>query len=224
MADVQIAAVPRGNASNSRPAGVRQRDGGPSWLGPLRRTRYAILASLRMIESSGKVVDACEGFAGRRPLRATRQLEHVSARLVKVTARLQRGVDSLNEANYRLALSPFDAGDAPGRLIEATERWIDAATRLAVLSNRLDDTFSGVLDDVKGGDAPLDLDELLGNDGPTPRRITTHSRVATLVSLENSRIFCIHLRRRRSPRLTVAEAPKRVSRGRAPPIVSTCPL
>jgi hypothetical protein len=122
--------------------------------------------------------------------------------------------------------APLFAGDAPQLMIAAMTRWIDAATRLAMLSNRLDDSFTSLTDYVKGGSAPLDLSELLPNRGPAPKRISFSVRPPSLkfLSVENRRVFCIHVRRQRSARITVAEAPRRIFRGRAPPIVSTCPL
>jgi len=134
---------------------------------------------------------------------------------------LGNGVDGLNETTERVALSPAEAGNAPERMTDAMWRWIDAATRLAALSNRLDETFAALLDYVNGGTAPLDLSEVFGKTGPAPEFITTRPSVKVL-SIESGRIFCIHLRRLRSARLTVADAPKRVFRGRAPPFVSSC--
>jgi hypothetical protein len=100
------------------------------------------------------------------------------------------------------------------------------AAKLVMLSNRLDDSSSALVDYVKGGTAPLDLSELLPKPGPAPRRISFIVRRPSLkfLSVENRRVFCIHVRRQRSARVTVAEAPRRIVRGRAPPIVSTCSL
>jgi hypothetical protein len=92
--------------------------------------------------------------------------------------------------------------------------------KVAALSNRLDDTFTGLVGYVKGGSGPLDLSELFEKPGPALQLITWRPSVR-LLSLESSRMFCIHLRRQRSARVTIAEAPRRIFRGRAPPFVST---
>jgi hypothetical protein len=225
MTNAPIEAAPGENANDSRPAGLRSCElhGDPlkSWEGPILRTGRAIDASLRLLGSSRRIIDACERLALDHPIRATHELERVSGLLAKAAELLQRGVDGLSETTNRVALSPAQAGDAPERVIAATQRWVDAATQLAALSNRLDDTFAGLVDYVKGGTAPLDLSEVFPNPGPAPRFITDRPSVK-LLSLESGRVFCIHLRRLRSARLTVAEAPRRVVRGRAPPLVSSC--
>jgi len=226
MANARIGAVPGTNANDLRRAGVRscgsRRERRQSWLRPFRRTRRAIDASFRLIDSCLRVIEAWEKSAEKRPLRATRELERVSGWLVETTALLESGMECLSETTDRIAQSPADAGDAPGLLIEATARWIDAASRLAALSNRLDDTFTGLVDYVKGGTGPLDLSELFEKPGPAPRLITTLRLSVKVLSIESGRIFCIHFRRQRSARLTVADAPRRIFRGRAPPFVSTC--
>jgi hypothetical protein len=225
MTNTQITAAPGKNANDSRRAGLRScelhRHPRKSWEGPILRTGRAIDASLRLIVSCRRVIDACERLALEHPIRAARQLERVSGLLAKAAELLQRSVDGLNETTNRVALSPFQAGDAPARLIDATQRWVGAATQLAALSNRLDDTSAGLVDYVKGGTAPLDLSEVFPKSGPAPRFITTRPSVKVL-SLESGRIFCIHLRRLRSARLTIADAPRRIFLGRAPPFVSTC--
>ncbi|HXH38899.1 MAG TPA: hypothetical protein VNN08_09750 [Thermoanaerobaculia bacterium] len=225
MTETRIGAAPGKNANDSRRAGLRscerRHDPRKSWKGPILRTGRAIDSSLRLLGYSRRVIDACESLALEHPVLATRQLERVAGLLAKVAHLLESGVDGLNETTNRVALSPAEAGDAPQRVIAATQRWVDAAAQLAALSNRLDDTFAGLVDYLKGGTAPLDLSEVFAKDGPAPLFITTRPSVRVL-SIESGRIFCIHLRRLRSARLTVAEAPRRVVRGRAPPLVSSC--
>ncbi len=224
MTDTQIGAAPGRNANDSRRAGLRSCElhhHSRSWERPILHTVRVIDASLRLIGSSRRIIEASESLASEHPVRAAHQLERVAGLLAKAAELLQSGVDGLNETTNRVALSPAEAGDAPERLIAATQRWVDAAAQLAALSNRFDDTFAALLDYVNGGTAPLDLSEVFGKSGPAPTFITTRPSVKVL-SIESGRIFCIHLRRLRSARLTVADAPKRVFRGRAPPFVSSC--
>ena len=226
MRDVRIGAAPGRNANDSRGAGLRSHElheDSRSWERPIRHTVKVIDASLRLIDSSSRIIEDCERMAAEHPIIATHRLERVSGRLARVAGLLESGVDGLNETTERVALSPVEAGDAPEQVIAATQRWIDAAARLAALSNRLDETFAALVEYVNGGTAPLDLSEVFGKTGPAPRFITARPSVKVL-SLESGRIFCIHLRRLRSARLTVADAPKRVFWGRAPPSVSTCSL
>jgi len=188
--------------------------------------RRSIDVTLRLIETAGRAIDACDTLAVEHPLRAGRQMDQVSGWLVEASEQLRRGAKALSEANGQVARAPAYSGGAPRLLIVATARWIDAAVKLAMLSNRLDDSSTALVDYVKGGTAPLDLSELLPNPGPAPRQISFIVRRPSLkfLSIENRRVFCIHVRRQRSARVTVAEAPRRIVRGRAPPIVSTCSL
>ena len=224
MANADFGTASGTNANDSRRDGVcSRRERRESWIRPYRRTRRAIVASLRLIDSSRRITDTCERSAAGHPLRASRQLEHVWRRLGRALARLERGAAGLRETNDCIALSAEYAGDAPGLMINAITRWAGAATTIAALFNQLDDDRAALVDYVKGAGACLDLEELFKNGSPAPRLITSRSLSGTLFS-ERSRTFCIHVRRQRSARLTVVEAPRRIFRGRAPPPVSTCSL
>ncbi|HEX3576951.1 MAG TPA: hypothetical protein VHY33_00190 [Thermoanaerobaculia bacterium] len=171
-------------------------------------------------------MDACETFASEHPLRAARQMEQVSGWIAEASEQLGHGAREWAATFDNIERAPLFAGDAPRFLTAALARWIDAASRLVRVSNRFNDSFTSLMDYVHGGTAPLDLSELLPKPAPEPRRISFVVRPPSLkiLSRENRRVFCIHVRRQRSARLTVAEAPRRIFRGRAPPIVSTCSL
>jgi hypothetical protein len=153
--------------------------------------RRATDVTLRLIESSRRAIDACETLTAEHPLRASRQMDQVSGWLAEASEQLVRGAKAFSEANDQVARVPAYAGGAPRLLIMATARWIDAAARLAMLSNRLDDSSSALVDYVKGGTAPLDLSELLPKPGPVPRRISFVVRRPSLkfLSVENRRVF-----------------------------------
>ena len=129
----------------------------------------------------------------------------------------------MGDANDRIALAPECAGGAPALMIHAIVQWIDATTTIVALLDQVDDDHAALLEYVKGAGACLDFDELFKSGGPAPKLLIRRTLPATLFS-ERSRVFCIHVRRKRAARLTVAEAPKRIFRGRAPPSVSTCSL
>jgi hypothetical protein len=212
------------NANESRRERVcSRRERRESWIRPYRRIRRNIVASRRLIESARRIIDTCEKSAAEHPLRASRQLQGVWGRLGRALARLERGAEGMRETNDHIARSPESAGDAPALMIHAITQWTGAATTIAALFDQLDDDRAALLDYVKGAGACLDLDELFKSGGPAPRLITRRTLPATLFS-ERSRVFCIHVRRKRSARLTVVEAPRRIFRGRAPPPVSTCSL
>lgn len=195
-----------------------------SWTRPLRRTRQAIERSLRLIEESGHVIEAAERFAARRPLRAAREYERVSVCLAQATAQLSCAVRALSVTTAKIELSPAQASDAPPFLLDAVIRWAGAAGKLAVLSDRLDDTFGLILDSIAAG-TPLDFSELFRNPDVAARRVISLRPLrARRLSAANGSIFVMRNRRRGSVRITVAEAARRISRGRAPPLAATCPL
>ena len=224
MSNAEFGTASGTNANDSRRESVcSRRERRESWIRPYRHMRRAIVASRRLIDSSRRIIDTCERSAAEHPLRANRQLQGVWGRLGRALARLERGARSLREANDRIAQSPEYAGGAPALMIHAITQWAGAATTIAALFDQLDDDRAALLEYVKGAGACLDLDELFKSGGPAPRLLTQRTLPATLFS-ERSRVFCIHVRRRRSARLTAVEAPKRIFRGRAPPPVSSCSL
>jgi hypothetical protein len=230
MSAIPIRPAPANGAKDSRRAALRRcamrRERQRSWIRPFRRSRRAIDATLRLIESSCRAIDAGERLVAEHPIRASRQFGKVSGWIAEASKELGKGAREWSVTFDNLDRARFFTGDAPELMIAAVTRWIDAATRLVTVSNRLDDSFTSLMDYVKGGSAPLDLSELLPKQAPARKRISFNVRPPSLkfLSIENRRVFCIHVRRQRSVRVTVAEAPRRIVRGRAPPIVSTCSL
>jgi hypothetical protein len=219
------------NANDSRRAGLRScgshRDPRRSWIRPFRRTRRAIERSRRLIDSSRRVTEASESFAAERPIRATRHLQLVSGWLAEAAAQLDSAAAGLRKTADRVAQSPELALDAPGKLIDSTGQWIEAAGQLAAFSERFFDTFAWLRDSVKDGFIPIPLVEQTADPGQavTTFRLSAPPRLPPDWFLyESNDAPCIHVRRQRSVRLTVAEAARRIFRGRAPPLVSTCSL
>lgn len=169
------------------------------------------------METSCRVVEAAERFAARRPLRAARQYKRVSDVLNEVTVQLSAAAHTLQMG--------ADAGNAPEVLAGATARWAAATQTLVVLTSRLGDTFDLIVDAIGNGTA-LDLSKL----STLPAGIAP--RVIRLRPLPERRLsrgsggnrVLLHQRRRRAVRPRFAEAARRVFRGRAPPLVSTCTL
>jgi hypothetical protein len=219
------------NASDSRRAGLRSRASDRhcrhSWTRPFRRTRRAIACSLRLIDSSCRVIEAAERFAQGRPIRAVRQLEVLSDWVIEAAEELDRAARGLRETTDRAAESPEMSLEAPQKLVETTAQWIAAAGQLAAFSARLDDTSAWLFDSIKSGAIPIPLQEQTADAGKTPATIPLIARPVVAprwLSDESDDVPCIPVRRRRSTRPTVAEAARRIFRGRAPPRVSTCSL
>jgi hypothetical protein len=195
-----------------------------AWMRRFRRTRETINHSLRLIEASGRVIDAAERFAARRPIRAARRYQRVSRWLDQASMDLSSAIRALSVTAAKMARSPAHAADARPLLIGATAHWSGAAAKLSALSNRLDDTFDLIVDAVETG-TTLDLSELLRDPVvPARRVIRLRPRPPRPLSCSTARIRVIESRRRRSARLTLPDGERRIFRGRAPPLSSTCPL
>lgn len=215
------------NARNSRRTGVSSRAERKrlrSWPCRLQRTRKVVDRSLRLIETSCRVVEAAERFAARRPLRAARQYRRVSDVLDQVTMQLSAAAHTLRMGADERWRTRGEAANAPEALASATAHWASAAQKLFVLTSRLGDTFDLIMDAIGSG-ATLDLSKLIAHPiGDAPRVIRLRPLPARRLSSGSSCNRVLHLRRRRSVSPTFAEAARRIFRGRAPPLVSTCPL
>ena len=230
MANADSSPASRKSAKHSRRAGLRScasdRDRRRSWTRPFRRTVRAIKRTFRLIDSSLRVIEASERLATGRPVLATRQLQLVVGWLAEAASELECATRGLRSTADHAALLPELALDAPRMLVDAAKDWMDAALQLAALSDRFDDTFAWLLDSVLSGAIPIPPEEQMPDDGKpvTALRLTPTRRLPPdWFGYQRYVTPCIP-DRRRSARLAVVEAVRRVSRGRAPPSVSTCSL
>ena len=102
---------------------------------------------------------------------------------------------------------------------EAAER-LEAYNRAG--RDEAEELYGDYLDAVETG-TTLDFSELFRNP-IVPARIRLRPLPPRRLSCDPARIRVIHSRRRRSARLTLADGVRRIIRGRAPPLCSTCPL
>ncbi len=227
MTDVQIGAAPGGNANQSRRAGLRscgsrlkRRE---SWRRLFQRGRRNLRSAEGFIGMARQIIDVCETIALEHPIKAVHDMHRVTGLLVEAADRLARLGKCISETYDRIAEAPGESGDAPARMIADLQSWIETGTKLALLGNRFDKSFAELIDYAQSGNAPLDMCELIKRRvHPVP--VLARHPAPRVLSIENDRVFRIHVRRQRPARLAVAEAPTRVSRGRAPPPVSICSL
>jgi hypothetical protein len=151
----------------------------------------------------------------------------VSDWLAEAASQLDCAAAGLRMTADRMAESPELAPQAPGQLIAATRQWIEAAGQLAAVSDRSGDTFAWLRDSVLDGTIPIPLVEQTAH----PEKSVVTFRLVAPPLLppdwfpeESSDVSRIPVRRPRFVCFTVAESARRVFRGRAPPLVSTCPL
>jgi hypothetical protein len=181
--------------------------------------RRAIDASLRKIEGSGRVIDAAERFGGTKPLQAVDQLQRVSCWLADAAAQLQRAQLRLNDTTRCMESAPERAGGSPVPVMDAILQWIDAAGRLTAVSEHLQETSAQLVAVAKAAQ-PSDFRPVI----VAPRPAAARWFLQYCPSRPSDRIQQLLERRRRLAPAAVAEAPRRVCRGRAPPFVSICLL
>ena len=230
MANAENRSGSQRNANDSRRAGLRSsgsdRDRRRSWTRPYRRTRRAIESSLHLINACRRVIEATESLAAERPIRAARRIQVASGWLDRAMAQLSCAAAGLRKTRDRAAQSPELALDAPAKLAEVTVQWAKAAMELDTFSARLEHASAWLLDGVKSGSIAIPIEE----QGADARKADTTFRLIAPPILppdwfpyESNNAPCIPARQR-SICLTVAEAARRIFRGRAPPLVSTCSL
>ncbi len=141
-------------------------------------------------------------------------------------AQLHCATAALRKTRDRAAQSPELALDAPAKLAEVAVQWMKAAIELDTFSARLEHASAWLLDGVKSGSIPIPIEE----QGVDPAKADTTIRLIPPPLLppdwfpyENNDAPCIPARQR-PVCLTVAEGARRICRGRAPPLVSTCSL
>jgi hypothetical protein len=189
-----------------------------SWKRPIRRVERAINSSLRLAEASRRVIDASERFAAGRPFKKTsRQLLRVSVWLAHAGDQLGVAVRGLQETTDAARRDPERAAEAPQRLFVDTARWIEAAGRVAVLSNRLEDLFASLR-----ASAMKPRGILI--ESPTVDIAHRSALAAPRRTPSRGRLTPLPVRRRRHALSGAVDAARNVCSGRAPPLVSACPL
>jgi hypothetical protein len=206
MTNVSTRSTSRKDASTpSRRLDLRSRD---SWTRPLRRMRRAIDSSVRLLDACHSLVISSRRCAAPRPIRATNQLMRVSNWLVEAAKQLARAGRGLNDTLDSIGWAPEHVVErAPGRVIDATARWIDAANRLARLSSRVDADFAWLREWVTS----LEFLNL-----PAPASDWLRSRFTSRrVDLRRSRRLFAQ---------PASDAVRSLHRGRAPPRLELPPL
>jgi hypothetical protein len=198
----------------------------PEWVGRLRRFKRVLAASWRIMHVTLNAADRVADRAARCPIRTSRDLQRLEAHLLGASARLRRALRVFEETKDSMLRESECPADAPWLLTEATVRWLVTAQALAASADELFALHEKLLEDVRSG--------LLTPEAETPRRRPRIITVQHLISARDfllcrrssahDRIASIPARRRRTSARPAADAPRRISRGRAPPLVSNCPL
>lgn len=180
------------------------------WFRPLRTMHRAVDSSKRLISRAHAVIEASRSSAKQRPLWTARQLNQASRLLMDAADQLYRATDAMLEAKAALVFASEGERFAPERLAEDAKRMLDAAGDLNMVTIELDVAVANAL-----------LLERAGYVADS-RPVITAPPLGIRLSHDDSPP--LPLRRRRSVLATIEEAVRRVCRGRAPPMVSLCPL
>jgi chromatin segregation and condensation protein Rec8/ScpA/Scc1 (kleisin family) len=181
--------------------------------------RRAIDSSLRLIDSTRRVVDASEQSAARRPIRTSQALRLASDKLIEASIRLDTAVCIIVKPNH---------ADAAQELLNAeTWRWIDAAEQFGRVSLELQEMQERLLESLEKGLVQPERDPATDRRPRiqiVPRTIPARSFLVYRRSTASNRIASVPLRRRPKAPAATGDAPRQISRGRAPPVVSNCLL
>jgi hypothetical protein len=180
------------------------------WFRPLRTMHKAIDSSKRQIDRARAAIEASRSFGARRPLWAARRLHQASRWLMDAADQLYRASDAMLEAKASLAFAPKFERFAPERLAEDARRMLDATGDLNMVTIELNVAVANAVMLERSGQI-VDARPVIRTPPPGIRQSQDDSP-------------SLPLRRRRSFLATIEDAVRRVCRGRAPPMVSLCPL
>jgi hypothetical protein len=203
---------------------VRARDNRRfAWMRPIRRLQLAIERSLRLIESTRQVVEASETLGAVRPIRTSRKLARASGWLVAASAQLSIAARGFDETADQAVAAPQFASFVPDLLASATVAWLATTARLAEVSSELYGVHCELVDDLKSGRVLPERVETAADRRPRIIVRIPHLIIAARAFLlqrrssVRDRIASVPVRRRRQALVVVTDAPRRISRGRAPP-------
>lgn len=181
---------------------------------------------MRLIASTLHAVTDSERCVRRRPIKASRQLQDASGRLMVASARLQRAARQLGAMNQCIRREPESAQDAPLFLVEATEYCAYLNEWLGEVADKVLTFHEDVLNGLETGTLvpeppPGRRPRIILAPRPAPVRAFLAARRQPRAA---DRIAAILSRRRRTPRPAAVRVPRRNPTGRAPPVFSTCLL
>jgi hypothetical protein len=155
----------------------------------------------------------------RNPLRATRQLPRANNRLIDANELYAVAVADLELSMQmmRASIEDVDYAEMVKALTGTAQRLLEIASEIAALAEKIDERHQEIVQDAFF--AGLEGRELLESPlRPIPqRRFLLRSNLSEIIRT-------LFKRRQRSKAATPEDAPRKVSRGRAPPLLSDCTL
>ena len=195
------------------------------WSRPLGRAQEALDEVSELLGKGASILTEYEYCAPKDHLRALQRLRAVPQCIVGAAAQLGTAKKEL-QAALELAEIEYrcDGGSPPPRLAAVVARYQASEARVRQFADRMTriaanfkENLLAAIDFVAISGVLADLHALIASLEPAPfRSFLQFRRIKTADTLWT--------RRRRSRSLRIADAPRRISRGRAPPSASTCPL
>ena len=180
------------------------------WRAPLRRARRAINSVIGQIATSGQVIDATLRFGAHRAMERAWQLYRLFQEIDGAQRALHRALRGIEETHRQLGLAPEMAPDSARLLMDAALRFAATAAALDQLGQRADQLSAQVVEETQAWAASVAAAPAAPAAPAQPTRAAAPRRP----------LFPLTVIIRRSPVAfaTVADAARKVSRGRAPPL------
>jgi hypothetical protein len=182
----------------------------------------ALDASVRLIDSTLRMVARSERCAHRRPIRTSLSLHEASLLLSHASRKLVRATRELALTNERIILEPEPVERGPELLVQTIERWLEITEWLQETAgdvfSRYEDVLLGIADGslIPEQPAPRRPRIILA-----PRPHAIRDFVLRRQPRVVDRIASILRRRRRTPRPAAVRVPRRSLLGRAPPLATS---
>jgi len=197
------------------PSGRTGRGRFSAWFRTLGRVRKAIRRAGGLVEQASDALEACERRWTARPRLARRHLRRASKAV--------RKADELRgRALVGLSVAGGEAAQVPGETVRVTKASISIVQTSLATWVRLDEMMKRV----EEASAALGVGDG-DNRPPVPKPawpIPPRRFLARWSRSVADRILALFKRRQRRTTAAPADAPRRVSRGRAPPSVAGCSL
>ena len=193
-----------------------------AWARPYCRLHVAIDRTNRLIESTQNIVADSEEQGAVRPIQTSRELRRASHLLFRASVKLLAAGISLEETKDRAAECPPMEG-VPELVDYASECWEEAMTRFMETSEQLSRARRKLFHGLRSGRLMPEPIEPRTERRPRiivripPLLIAARAFLLIRRSSVRDRIASVPVRRRRQALIVVTDAPRQISRGRAPP-------
>ena len=193
-----------------------------AWVRPCWRMNVAMDRTNRLIESTQRVIAASREQAAVQPIGAYRELSRASNWLFRASVRLLDAACSLEETKDRIAERRPPRG-VPEQVDSASARWEETMTRFMETSEQLSRARRKLFHGLRSGRLVPEPIEPRTERRPRiivripPLLIAARAFLLIRRSSVRDRIASVPVRRRRQALIVVTDAPRQISRGRAPP-------